>query len=190
MFECHPFLWKEDPFFYTIGSCRRFWVKLTKKTPGEVASRSCSGTRGRICTVTTFKYVGGRPRQSLAEVVWNICVSGCLTWPGPLLFPPIAHPPSTSLHPSISSTHYTPFHPSTLHPPSSTHFTPPPPPLTPAHLLYPSPASLGGWKGRRWRGGEEGSCIVGGEWREWNGWTGWRGWRVEKVEGQWRVGRV
>ena len=60
-----------------------------------------------ICTVTTFKYVGGRPRQSLAEVVWNICFSGCLTWPGPLLSPPIAHPPST-FH--LSTLHLHPLH--------------------------------------------------------------------------------
>ena len=88
---------------------------------------------GKTCTVTTFKYLGGRPRQSLAEVVWNICFSGCLTWPGPSLSPPIAHPPSTfhlstlhlhplhsppfTLHPSVSSTHYTT---STLHLPVET----------------------------------------------------------------------
>ena len=65
-------------------------------------------------TVTTFKYVGGRPRQSLAEVVWNICFSGCLTWPGPLLSPPIAHPPST-FHLSTSTRSTLTFHPPSLH---------------------------------------------------------------------------
>ena len=127
--------------------------------------------------------MGGRPRQSLAEVVWNICFSGCLTWPGPLLSPPIAHPPSTfhlstlhplhsppsTLHPSVSSTHYTT---STLH--------------LPVEMKARSAGVTCNFSGVG--GGLRRGCILirNRDVERWRGGElevkGVRGWRVERVE--------
>ena len=125
--------------------------------------------------VTTFKYVGGRLRQSLAEVVWNICFSGCLRRRTHyFLHPSPIHPPPSTSGPSTS----------TLHLPSLRILHP----LYNFHPSSPSPCRNEGQVG-----GSDFTVVESLRWRAWEGGKGGEGGEggveggeggVVKVEGE------